>query len=322
MSRTILITGANGRLGQAAIREFAGRGWRINTLVRKHADDLSAGQPVNEFIGDVCDFQLFHAAALGCDVILHAANPSYEHWASVLPPSISTLIEVAKSVNATIVMPGNVYPYGEHMPPLLTPDKAHLPGCEPAELRAQLEQRLQAAAAEQGVQTLLVRAGGYIDGRDTGNWFESYMCKDLHRGRFMYPGAMDTECAWVYLPDVASVMAQVTERRDNLALYEDIGVPGFSVTGTQMHNAVQAHCGQSFKLTSIPWFFIRLAGWFKPQMKAVYDLRYLFFVPHRIDGTRLQQILPDWQSTTLQDTLAAIDLPTENQLPAQTLTQH
>lgn len=247
---------------------------------------------------------------------MHAANPSYEHWAEVLPTSIDTLIKVAKAVQATIVMPGNVYPYGDSMPPVLKPDTPQRPGCEAAVLRAELEERLRQAASEQGVQTLIVRAGGYIDGRDTGNWFESYMCKDLHRGRFMYPGALDATCSWVYLPDVASVMAQVTELRHTLGTYEDIGVPGISVTGAQLHQALQAHYRQPLKLSSLPWAFIKLMSWFVPKMKSVYELRYLFFVPHQIDGTRLRQLLPGWQSTSLRDTLKAIDFRQPESLPA------
>ncbi len=327
MTKTVLITGAKGRLGQAAITAFSNRGWNINTLVRTSSatreakfDDVTTGDAIaehaqthavsntqiNEWLGDVCDFDSFVKAAQGCEVIVHAANPSYEHWATELPKATQTLIDVAKTVNATIIMPGNVYPYGETMPPLLTPATPHAPSCQHGALRAELERNLQLAAKQQGVQTLLIRAGGYIDGRDTGNWFETYMCKELTRGKFMYPGASDAACAWVYLPDVASVMAQVAEIRSQLHPYEDIGVPGFSVTGDELHRAVESTLGITLKRTSMPWFVLKLIGLIQPKMKAVHDLRYLFFVPHAVDGERLHSLLPQWRSTSLLETLALV----------------
>jgi len=203
-------------------------------------------------------------------------------------------------------MPGNVYPFGETMPPLLQPSTPRAPNCEVAQLRLVLEQKLQTAADAHGVQTLLVRAGGYIDGRDTGNWFESYFCKDLDKGKFMYPGPTDVNCAWVYLPDVASVMVQLSERREELATYEDIGIPGFSVTGAQMKGALQDQLGKPLRTVGMPWSIIKLLGWFQPKMKAVHDLRYLFHVPHAIDGARLTAILPSWRSTTLRQTVESV----------------
>lgn len=306
MKKTILITGANGRMGQAAIKAFANRGWSINTLVRKSNPDRQRRESVadiTEYIGDVRDMDAMSRAATGCEVILHAANPSYEHWPEVLPASTRVLIDVARSVNATILLPGNVYPFGETMPSVLSTNSPHNPSCEHGLLRAQMEQSLRTAAKEQGVQTLLVRAGNYIDGRDTGNWFESYMCKKLDNAKFMYPGDTDCACEWIYLPDVAEVMAQLAEIRDELGLYEDIGSPGFSVTGSELHNALESVVGKSLKLTAFPWKLVKLLGWFLPKMKAVHDLRYLYFVPHAIDGSRLKEILPHWRPTSLKGTL-------------------
>jgi len=213
---------------------------------------------------------------------------------------------VAKTVNATILMPGNVYPYGESMPAVLTPSTQHAPSCELGKLRADLEQTLQEAADKDGVQTLLLRAGGYIDGRDTGNWFETHMCKDISKGIFMYPGSNDAPCTWVYLADVAEAFVKFAEKRDQLAAFEDIGVPGFSVTGNQLHQAMETTLGTPLKRTGMPWFILKLMGIFQPKMKGVHDLRYLFYVPHSIDGSRLLETIPDWKSTSLNETLETI----------------
>jgi len=304
MSNTVLITGANGRLGQAALNAFASRGWSVRTLVRRSAG--TAKTSVVEIIGDVRDYQSFHAAAVGCDVIVHAANPSYEHWEADLPVTTRTLIDVASAANATIVMAGNIYPYGDSMPPLLKANTPPQPSCEHGRLRAQLEADLQKAAVERGVQTLLVRSGNYIDGRDTGNWFESHMCRDVAKGKFMYPGVTDALCEWVYLPDVGGVMAQVAAIRSELQMYEDIGLPGFAVTGVELHGAVEAAVGKQLKLSSMPWVLVKLLGLVLPKMKAVHELRYLFNVPHRIDGTRLNQILPQWRATSMEDTMSSV----------------
>jgi len=311
MTSTVLITGANGRLGQAAVSAFSQRGWNVRTLVRT-ATDRSAKSvthtradnvKVTEFVGDATDEQILRMAADGCDVILPAANPSYELWESVVPAATDALIAAAASTGASIVFPGNVYAYGDTMPATINADTPHQPSCVHGAIRANAETALKEAAATQGVQTLVVRAGGYMEGYDTGNWFETYMCKDINKNQFMYPGAMDTPCAWAYLPDVADVMVRVAEMRESLALFDDIGFPGYSITGAELHSAVEAASGRTLKVTSLPWVVIKVMSWFQPMMKGVYNMRYLFYVDHSIDGSRLHDILPGWQGTAIEKAL-------------------
>jgi len=239
------------------------------------------------------------AAATGCDVILPAANPSYELWETMVPALTNALVKAAVSVGASIVLPGNVYAYGDTMPATISPNTPHQPNCVQGSMRSELENTLKAAAHAHGVQTLIVRAGGYLEGKDTGNWFESYMCKDLSKNRFMYPGAMDTVCTWAYLPDVAELMVRVAELRARLTTFDDIGFPGYAITGAQLHQRVESATGRTLTLTHLPWWVIRVMSWFKPMMRGVYNMRYLFHVPHSIDGARLNEILPDWHSTPI-----------------------
>jgi len=297
MNQRVLITGANGRLGQAAIKAFSARGWAVNTLVRRASgtDDPR----VTEFTGDATDSDSLLRAAVGCDVIIPAANPSYELWQEVVPATTQALITVAASIGATIVLPGNIYAYGDSMPAVIQADTPHNPSCQYGEIRSNMELDLQTASRDHRVQTLVVRAGGYLDGRDTGNWFESHMCKNLHKNQFLYPGHLDVDCSWAYLPDVADVMVRVAEIRNQLEPFDDIGFPGYSITGAELHNLVEAHVNRTLKLTSLPWFVIKMMSWFMPMMKGVYDMRYLFHVPHSIDGSRLEAILPNWTGTPI-----------------------
>jgi len=307
MKATVLVTGAHGRLGKAAVSAFLDHGWQVHTLVRQatadrgQSDNPGAGQDslVTEFVGDAVDAETLISAAAGCDVIVAAANPSYELWETVVPAATDALITAAKTVGATIVLPGNVYAYGENMPATITSDTSHQPSCLYGEIRSNMEKRLKAAAESQGVQTLVVRAGGYLEGLDTGNWFETYMCKDLKKNQFMYPGARNAACAWAYLPDVADIMVRVSDMREHLQPFDDIGFSGYSLTGTELHRLVEESTGRSLTSTSLPWFVIKILSWFKPMMKGVYDMRYLFHVPHTIDGARLKEILPDWKGTPI-----------------------
>lgn len=312
MTQTVLITGARGRLGRACIDAFRTRGWNIKTLVRSNTptsdplfNELQAWG-VSETLGDATNAQDLKAAASGVDVIVAAAHPAYEHWQTVVPAMTQALIVAAQASRASIVFPGNVYPYGEHMPPVLSASTPHRPSCQHASIRAQQEAALKRATETHGLQTLIVRAGGYMDGRDTGNWLESYICKDVPKGEFMYPGPLDVPCEWAYLPDVATVIARIAEKRQELGRFEDIGVRGHSITGAQLKSAVEAVAGHTLQLKKMPWRIVRLMAVFSPRLRAVCDLKYLFFVPHKIDGARLEQIVPDWQRTSLVEALSSM----------------
>lgn len=120
MKRTVLITGAAGRIGSSLTRDLAGRYDLSLTDVRPPAD--AHGFPFAE--ADIADQEAMRRLCQGVDTIIHlAADPSMEAtWESLLPRNIVGLYNIfqaaheagcrrvifASSVNAVFGYPKDV----------------------------------------------------------------------------------------------------------------------------------------------------------------------------------------------------------------------
>jgi nucleoside-diphosphate-sugar epimerase len=296
MTGTVLILGANGRFGRAATQAFAQNGWDVRAASR-----TGEGAHVAGVKGVACDVRNRKAvieAAKGVDVIVHAINPPYPDWSEFLPIYSANIIAAGLSSGATVMIAGNVYTFGKDAPVVLREDAAPTPSTRKGALRVTME-RTFADAAQQGLRTIILRGGDFIEGTPTGNWFENQMVNRVDKGMFTYPGRMDAVHAWAYLPDMGRAMAGLADKRHDLPMFSSFGFEGFSLTGAELMAAVERAAGRSLKLKSMPWGILRLMGLFSPLMREVIEMRYLWNKPHRIDGAPLQAILPDFQPTSL-----------------------
>ncbi len=295
---SVLVLGANGRLGRAAALAFACAGWRVIAQVRRAPrGPLPHGVRVVE--ADALDLPALIAAGRGADVIVHALNPDYANWDTLLPPLTSTVIELAEATGATLMLPGNVYNFGRALPPLLAESTPFVGDTPKARLRIELEAALQTAK----VRTIVIRAGDFLG--DAGSWFDLAIARHLARGKVTRMGADDLEHAWAFLPDLAQVFVQVARRRDALAPHSALHYAGLTLTGAELHAALESAVGHRLRHGAFPWALLRLASPFSPMLRALVEMRYLWQRPHRLDETRLRALVGAVPHTPLDEVLRA-----------------
>ena len=196
-----LVLGANGRLGAAAVQAFAAAGWRVLAQARREAVQalpsgaVHVGLPLDDAAG-------LAAAAAGARVVVHAVNPPYTQWPAQAMPLLRQGIAVARRLNATLMLPGNVYNFVAGMPPALNERTPQQPTTRKGRIRAQMEAELRALAAAGALRSIVVRAGDFFGG-GTGSWLDLVIVKSLRRGKLVYPGPLQVPHAWAYLPDLA-----------------------------------------------------------------------------------------------------------------------
>ena len=106
MSGNILVLGAAGRLGYAAAEAFRMAGWSVTSLVRPGAAHRA---PRGTKIVETIDRLDAIAAARCADVVLHALNPPFKSWRQMALAQAYSAIEVAETVGATLMFPGNLH---------------------------------------------------------------------------------------------------------------------------------------------------------------------------------------------------------------------
>ena len=291
---TVLVLGATGRLGRHAAHAFDAAGWRVRTFGRRAP---GADVPGEHGAGDVLDAGALGAAARGADVLVHALNPPYRAWEREVPALTEAVLEAARSSGATVMLPGNVYHFGRTtMPPVLLPDTPEAPSSGLGRVRSTLEARCR-EAARTGVRTIVVRAGDFVEGVRSGNWFEDHVANRIDAGRITYPGPLDRAHAWAWLPDLGRAFAGLAARREALEPFHVVGFPGWTLTGRELVDALEAVVGRPLRVGSMPWPLLRLAAPFAPDLRGVLAMRYLWQVPHRIDGAELARLLPGYSAT-------------------------
>jgi nucleoside-diphosphate-sugar epimerase len=298
MSGNILVLGAAGRLGSAAAEAFRMAGWSVTSLVRPGtAHRAPRGTKVVETIDRLDAI----AAARGADVVLHALNPPFKSWRQMALAQAYSAIEVAETVGATLMFPGNVYNYGAGMPGVIEDTTPMQPSTRKGEIRAEIEQRMQ-EAAERGVRTIVLRSGDFF-GSGRGSWFDLVITKQLARNEVTYPGPLDVVHEWAYVPDLAAAMVRLAEKRERLGVFETFGFSGHAVTGRALVDAIAKASGRNsrdLKVRQMQWWMIKLLSPFFALPRELSELDYLWKVPHRIAGEKLKATIGDVPHTLLE----------------------
>lgn len=291
MTSTVLILGARGRFGRAAAQAFCDAGWRVIRQCRPGV--MAPPDPRVQWLNvDLQQTLALQAAAQGAAVVVNALNPPYTNraWRTQAPVLMDGAIRLSRALGATLMLPGNVYNFGEAMPALLheaTPQEATT---VKGKVRVALEQQLLQA----DLRSVVIRAGDFF-GAGRGSWFDQVIVKDIRKGKLVYPGATGKTTPWAYLPDLARCFVAVAEQRSRLARFEVLHFAGHQL-GAQDWQATLSPlaCAQGWikpaaqlALGRVPWSLMRIGAPVVPTWQALLEMRYLWQRHYALANERL-----------------------------------
>jgi nucleoside-diphosphate-sugar epimerase len=296
MKGRILVLGAAGRLGSIAAETFRDAGWRVKGLVRpRRAQAAPRGIEVVEVVSR----EDAVAAAQGCDVVLNALNPAITEWKRNALALAYSAIATAEENGATLLFPGSVWNFGQDMPLVLDESTPMRPTMRKGRMRVEIEQRIQ-EACDRGMRAIVLRAGDFF-GAGHGSWLDLVILKDMSRGRLTYPGPFSALHSWAYLPDFADTLVRLAERRHAFGPYETFGFPGHAISGNELISTIEDVTGARFNAKRMSWWMIKTAGQAFRMGREIGELEYLWRVPHRISGDKLEAAIGDIPHTPLRD---------------------
>ena len=286
MTKTVLILGGSGKIGKHSAEAFWNAGWNVRHFDRA-SEDMTA-------------------AAMGADVIVNGLNPpNYHDWAKNIPAITTQVIAAAKASGASVVIPGNIYNFGlvngeinEHTP--------QRPNSRKGKIRVEMEAAYRAA----GVQTIVLRAGNFIDPDRNGCVMSTMVMRSINKGRLTSPGDPDITSAYAYVPDWAKAAVMLAEMRDDLARFEDVPFPGHAFTIRQLADVLEARLARKIRIVGFPWWAITALSPVWELARELREMRYLSEMDHWISGDRFAKLLPGFAPTPLEKVLIA-GLPPE-----------
>lgn len=301
-----LVLGATGGIGGEMARRLRAVGWKVRALHRDPARLVVRADGIEWIKGDASRPDDVAAAASGAGLIVHAVNPpGYRNWGSLVLPMLDGTIAAARSSGARILLPGNVYNYGPDAFPRIDEDAPQNPPTRKGAVRVEMERRLR-AAAEDGVRSVVVRAGDFFGPRALNTWFSQAMVKPGRPvGSISNPTAPGVGHQWAYVPDVAETMVQVLQRSSDLSAFATFHMDGhWDADGAGMVGAIRRVLRRPhLKMRRFPWPLVTLAAPFVPLFRELGEMRYLWRTPVRLDNGRLVRLLGCEPHTPLDDAI-------------------
>ena len=277
----VLVAGASGLFGSHAARAFAAAGWEVRRYQR--------GTDMAE-------------AARGADVIVNAMNPPmYHDWGRLVPAITAQAIAAARASGATLIVPASVYNYGVQPRPW-GPSTPQKPNTRKGAVRVHMEADYRAS----GVPVILLRGGDFMDAEGKTQAMGMAL-RGLAKGKVMAFGGVDVPRAYAYLPDMARAAVELATVRDRLPRFADIPFAGLTFSVQDLVSMFEKLSGQSYRVTKFPWWLMRVASPVWDLARELTEMRYLYDLPHRLDGATMQTVLPDFQTTGLAE-VAAVQL--------------
>lgn len=282
MEKTVLVLGASGLFGSHAARAFEEAGWTVRRYRR--GSDMGA-------------------AAQGAQVIVNGLNPpKYHAWARLIPQITSQAISAARASGATLIIPGNVYVFGDQSGPW-GPDTPHLPVSRKGRIRAEME-AAYADAARGGMQVITLRAGDFIAPASAGTILNMLVLKDLQKGTITSIGDPSARRAYAYLPDLARAAVALADRRAALPRFADVPFPGLAFSTLDMKRELERQTGGALKVRPFNWLLMRLMSPVWELAREFSEMRYLYETPHSLSAEVFDRLLPGFAATPFEQVVA------------------
>ncbi|MFN3209502.1 MAG: epimerase [Roseovarius sp.] len=285
MQKTVLVLGATGRFGRHAADAFWNAGWTVRLFDRTQ-DDLVT-------------------QAMGADVIVAAWNPPFHQWTAQLPRLHARVREAARASGAAVLLPGNIHVYDPDTPAPWSEGTPHSPRTSLGRLRARIEQEYR----DSDVQTILLRAGDFMDTEASDGWFDRVLMSRLRHGRLVYPGDTATVHSWAYLPDLARAAEQLARRKPELDRFEEVVFPGYAMTAQQIADLLSRISGRTVTARRMAWLPLYLSAPVWPLARGLIALRGQWDVTCDLQSDRLAELCPEYRDTPVEEAVSRIARP-------------
>jgi len=287
----IAIFGAAGSIGRFAAPELIRRGHRVRVVGRDEAR-LRATFPACEVVvADLAVPAQAERAATGMDAILYAVGLPYQDFARY-PELARTAVAAAASAGVKqFLLISTVYPYGRARAPRVGETHPREPHTRKGAARKEQADIVLAAHHPAGMGTAALVLPDFYGPGLANTYLTAVFEGAASGGTAPVIGPVDRPHEFVYVPDVAPVVARLFETPaafDGSAY--NLGGAG-TIVPRAMYEEAYRIAGRTPKLLVAGVPLQRLLGLFNPQLREMVEMNYLWTDPLVLDDTKLARTI-------------------------------
>ncbi|QMW00180.1 NAD(P)H-binding protein [Spirosoma foliorum] len=314
---TILVLGATGSIGYAVADNLLARRIPITILVRDRAkaEALFPDQSTLTIIeGDVQDAALLNRISADKDVIFHGINYPYNKWFGNMDTATQKIIDAAEQNHATVILPGNVYNFGNTAEPIRENSTPN-PCTRKGQLRVEIEAMLEQAATAGRCRVMNVRLPDFWGPNVLNEGIKPIFENALTGKALPWIVNADIPHQSVYTKDAAEIIVRLllrdwssrTQPTTTTAADKPYEVWNYGGTTVPSMRAwfeqITSLTGKPLKVQLYSRFIISVLGLFMPVLREVKEMLYLYENSILLDDQKVLALFPDFRPTPMKQAL-------------------
>ena len=281
----ITILGAGGAIGGELVKLLAARKEQFRLVGRHPVAAPGAAEVVS---ADLADRDQTVKAVAGSSVVHLLAGLPYDHkvWAETWPRIMANTIEACKRAGAKLIFFDNVYMYGRVAGPM-TEDTPFNPLSRKGEIRAKIATTLMDEWKAGGLTAMIARAADfYGPNAKTGVANVMVFVPMSKKEKAMCLVNDSLPHSYTYTPDAAEALMK-------LAASDSAWNQTWHLPTTPNPLTVKEFIAEAAEAMGVPPKYrvlgrpmVRIAGWFDPMVREVYEMLYQNDSPYRFDSSK------------------------------------
>ena len=270
-----VIIGA-GPLGASVARSLLERGQRVRIVTRSGSRPL---ENVEALAADVRTAPGAVKAVAGASVVYQCAQPPYHRWAAEFPQLQKSILDVAATAGADLVLADNLYAYGDPEGEVMVESTPERATTTKGVVRRTMAQDALAAHAAGRLRVATTRPSNYFgpgyDLTGTTVFAKALLGKPM---QFLIRG--DQPHSFSFVPDAGAAMAAIgtSEHGWGQTWITSIQSP---MTQQEFAERIWSAAGQTgtAKTSYVSEGLLRFAGLFSPAIRAAVEMTYEYDRP-------------------------------------------
>ncbi|SFI81454.1 SDR family NAD(P)-dependent oxidoreductase [Thermoflavimicrobium dichotomicum] len=278
MKKIATVLGATGGMGYWLVKECLRHGYHVRAVARSQTslEQLFPNHPELSFIhGDVMNEETVQQTCKNASVVYHAVNVPYREWESKQIPMMTSILKGTIGLAKRLVLIHPVYSYGRSQADTVSEQHPTEPHTKKGTIRKQMEEMLMQAYEQGQIEGVIIRLPDFYGPNARNTFLYMILSSLLQKKTAYWLGSTSLEREYIYVPDAAKAILQLETQPVLKHTIWNIS-SGETITGKEILSIASKYLGYEAKVQEIPYWMLKLMGWFHRDMRELTEMFYLY----------------------------------------------